>query len=88
MSRFKQLCNEILELRSERNHRSSLYIHNILENNRALFLKELDEDTYRFALKNFGALADASASNYFSSAYADEYARAFEALAFHLNRII
>lgn len=88
MSRIQQLIEEIRELRGEQNHRTALHLYNLLENNRTLFLGKLDPNDFKIILKNFEALSEAHPRDYGSSSFKNDFQRAYELLAFHLNRVI
>ena len=88
MSRLQQIIEEIKELKNEANHRSSLRILKLIQNNKKLFLEELDEDVVEMTLRNFESLCNASTLDQADSAYVREFTKYYESLMFYLNRVI
>ena len=87
MARLEQLIDEIKGLRNETNHRSSLRILNLMQNNKKLFLEEVDPDYLEMAIKNFEALCDTPSKDYNTPGYIRDYEKYYESLMFHLNKI-
>lgn len=88
MPRIHALIDEIKELQKEKNHRSSLQIARLLENNRKLFLEKMDDADYNYMLRNFEDLSQTSPKDYNSQGFLNEYDKSFESLLFHLNKIV
>ncbi len=88
MGRIDQLIEEINGLKKESTRRSALQIYTILDNNRILFLEEIDRDYFTPIENSFGRLSNANAQEYNSPEYKRDFERAAELLSFHLNRII
>ena len=88
MGRLEQLIEEINGLKKESTRRAALQIYTILDNNRKLFLEEIDSDYFSPIENNFERLSNASAREYNSPEYKRDFERAAELLSFHLNRII
>lgn len=88
MARLEQLIDEIKGLRNEPNHRSSLRILSLMENNKKLFLEEVDPEYLNMAIKNFGALCDTPSKDYNTAVYIRDYQKYYESLMFYLNKII
>lgn len=83
-----QIINEIKGLRLEPNHRSSLSIFKLLDNNRALFLKNMDETDFNAVYSSFERLSEASAKEYGSASYQADFLKAHGLLMFYLDRIL
>ncbi|WP_317898136.1 hypothetical protein [Aurantibacillus circumpalustris] len=88
MARLEQLIDEIKGLRNEANHRSSLRVLNLLQNNKKLFLEGMEEDYLDMATKNFQLLCDTPSREYNTPDYLRDYNKYYESLMFYLNRII
>ncbi|MDI1353687.1 MAG: hypothetical protein PSX36_02125 [bacterium] len=84
---MERLKGEILDLKMDISHRSSLRIHSILHSNSQLFSETLDPDYFQLILKNFEALSNMSLKDSTTPHYKDEYKKNFENLSFHLNRV-
>lgn len=87
MARLEQMIDEIRGLRNETNHRSSLRILNLMQNNKKLFLEEVDPDYLEMAIKNFEDLCDTPSRDYNTPGYIRDYEKYYESLMFHLNKI-
>jgi hypothetical protein len=88
MGRIQQLIGEISELKKEANHRNALQIHQILANNKPLFLQQIDPDYFNPVFTTFERLSNAGPAEYNSENFKREFERSSELLSFHLNRII
>ena len=87
MNRLDQLINEIQGYKGNVNQRTAIQIYNILENNKTLFLSKVEKENFTPVLKDFERLSNASYLQSTSAEYKREYQRAYDLLAFHLNRI-
>ena len=87
MARLEQMIDEIKGLKNEVHHRSILRILNLMQNNKKLFLEEVDPDYLEMAIKNFEALCDAPSRDYNTPGYIRDYEKSYESLMFHLNKI-
>lgn len=87
MARLEQIIDEISGLRNEKNHRAALRILNLMQNNKKLFLEEVDPDYLEMALKNFGDLCDTPSRDYGTPSYIRDYEKYYESLMFQLNKI-
>lgn len=85
---LSNLINEIKNPNSSNAHKQALDIYNMLNNNRAKFIENIDKDTYNLLLKSFEKLSEARAVEYNSSSYKDEFNRSYHLLLFYLDRII
>ena len=83
-----QVIDEIKELKDQPNHRSSYVIFQLLENNQKRFLEKMEADNFNSVHRSFERLSEASAKEYNSVAYRDEFSRAHSLLMFYLDRII
>ncbi|PBQ30644.1 hypothetical protein CNR22_02265 [Sphingobacteriaceae bacterium] len=81
------MIDEIRGLRQETNHRSSLRILNLMQNNKKLFLEEVDPDYLEMAIKNFEDLCDTPSKDYNTPGYIRDYEKYYESLMFHLNKV-
>jgi hypothetical protein len=88
MARLEQLIDEIKGLRNEANHRASLRILSLIQNNKKLFLEEVDPDYLHMAIKNFEALCDMPSRDYGTEGYVRDYQKYYESLMFYLNKVI
>lgn len=88
MSRLHGIIDEIKDLQKEKNHRSSLHVVRLLENNKKLFLDKMDVSDYDFALRNFDDLSQTQPKDYNSDGFVRDYEKSFESLLFHLNKIV
>jgi hypothetical protein len=88
MARIEQIIDEIKELKNEINHRSSLRIYHLLQNNKKLFLEKMDPDYLDLAIRNFENMCDTPSKDYNSPGYTRDYQKYHESLMFYLNRII
>jgi hypothetical protein len=88
MARLEQLIHEIQGLKQETNHRSSLRILSLLQNNKALFLQALDADYLNMAIKNFELICAMPSKDYGTPAYIRDYEKYYDSLLFYLNRIV
>jgi hypothetical protein len=87
MARLEQMIDEIKGLKNETNHRSSLRILNLLQNNKKLFLEGVDSDYLEMALKNFESLCDTPSKEYNTPGYIRDYQKSYESLMFHLSKV-
>jgi len=87
MARLEQMIDEIKGLRNETNHRSSLRILNLMQNNKKLFLEEVDPDYLEMAIKNFESICDTPSKDYNTPGYIRDYQKYYESLMFHLNKV-
>jgi hypothetical protein len=88
MARLEQLIDEIKGLRNESNHRSSLRILSLMQNNKKLFLESVESDYLEMAIKNFQEICDTPSREYNTAEYLRDYNKYYESLMFYLNRII
>ncbi len=58
-----------------------------MQNNKKLFLEEMDEDYLNMAIKNFEALCDTPSRDYNTPGYIRDYQKYYESLMFYLDRI-
>lgn len=82
------LISEINDLKNDFTLRSALRIYSILENNKVFFIKNIEEDNYNLILKHFEELAHGSSSKYNSNEFKEGYQRAYQMLAYRLDRLI
>jgi hypothetical protein len=75
-------------LKNDASLRSALRIFTILENNKAFFLKAMEEQDYALIMKMFEDLAHVSASKYNSAEFKEGYSRACSMLSYRLDRLI
>jgi hypothetical protein len=87
MARLEQMIDEIKGLKNETNHRSSLRILNLMQNNKNLFLEGVDTDYMEMAIKNFEALCDTPSKEYNMASYIRDYQKSYESLMFHLSKV-
>lgn len=83
-----KLFEEIKELRNEVTLRSAVRIYSILNDNRDFFCSKMDKDSYSTILKGYESFAYGPPVNAGSKEFKEEYAKLFEALSYHLERII
>lgn len=87
MARLEQMIDEIKGLKNETNHRASLRILSLIQNNKKLFLEEVDPDYLEMAIGNFEGLCDSPSREYNSNSYIRDYEKYYESLMFHLNKV-
>ncbi len=58
-----------------------------MQNNKKLFLEEMDEDYLNMAIKNFETLCDTPSRDYNTPGYIRDYQKYYESLMFYLDRI-
>jgi hypothetical protein len=83
-----KLFEEILEMKNDKEHKSTLRIQSILEGNPDLFIKQFDAQLYKQFLEGFTALGSCRPAEYRTDAYRNEYTKQFESLAYYLNRVL
>ncbi|MEI8136666.1 MAG: hypothetical protein WCH21_04985 [Bacteroidota bacterium] len=88
MSKIEQLIEEIKDLKKETNHKSALQIYRLMDNNKKLFLENIDSADYNFMLSNFESLSYGNPKDYNTSGFIRDYEKYFESLLFHLNKIV
>jgi hypothetical protein len=88
MSRIHQLINEIKEIGAEPSHRNAIQIYKILDGNSSLFASRLETENFSPILNNFENLASASAREFNSSSFANDYSRNFQLLSFYLEKVL
>ena len=86
--RLQDLISEIHELSRNTPRKAAFDIYNILENNKVLFAACLDADVFRQILNSFEKMAYASANEFNSPDYRDEFQKTYNLLAFYLNKVI
>ncbi|HEY1039150.1 MAG TPA: hypothetical protein VGF30_07075 [Bacteroidia bacterium] len=85
---ISSLADQLKELKSETNHRATLKVYNLLENNKKTFLQYLEEDSFIMLLKNFENLANENPREHSGENYKSEYKKNIELLMFYLDKII
>lgn len=88
MAKIDQLIEDIREMRHEMNRRSAHKIFNMLEGHKREFSEKIDPDYLNLAMKTFEALSEANAGHSTTDEYKREFAKGYEGLLFHLNRIL
>jgi hypothetical protein len=84
---MNNVLDEINDLKNEPTRRAALRIFSLLENNRAFFLKNIDNDFYHFILKQFERLANES-TLVTTSSFKEEYQKLYGMLSYQLDKII
>jgi hypothetical protein len=86
------LINDIiLEIKNYKNasiHKSALDIYKLLESNKDVFLKKLNEENFNHILTSFESLSYANPKDYQTQAYTREYQTQYDLLLFYLDRIV
>lgn len=85
---IQELADQLRELKHEVNHRSTLKVYNLLENNKKVFLQKMEADSFGMLLKGFENLANENPKEHKSENYRREYEKNFELLLFYLDKII
>lgn len=85
---LKEIVDEIIQLNNPSKHKSSLDIFRLLDNNRKLFLNELDKEDFTALVNGFEKLSYASPAEYTTNAYLNDYERLYGSLVYHLNKIV
>jgi hypothetical protein len=83
-----QIINEIKELKTQPTRRSCLAIFQLLENNKTLFLQNMEPDNFNHVYATFEQLSEANPKEYNSQNYMHEYEKAHSLLMFYLDRIL
>lgn len=83
-----EIIDEINHLKSPSKHKAALDIFNLLENNRSLFLDQLDPGDFNALLSGFEALAYSHPRDYATDSYASDFNRLEASLRYHLNKIL
>ncbi len=86
--RLHDLINEIHELSTNTPRKAAFDIYTILENNKALFVPVMDQDVFRQLLNTFEKMAYANAGEFNSPGYKEDFQKAYNLLAFYLNKVI
>ena len=88
MIRINGIIEDIKSLRNDPTYRSALYISNLLQNNKHLFLNKMPETDFNYLLKNFDELSYSSPKDHNTSGFKRNFETYFESLLFHLNKIV
>jgi len=83
-----ELAEQLKDHKTEINHKSTLKVYNLLENNKKVFLQKMEADSFKMLLKNFENLANENPKEYTSESYKREHEKSFELLLFYLDKII
>jgi len=83
-----QLINEIKELKTQQTHRSCLTIARLLENNRTMFLQNMEADNFNHVYNAFERLSETNPKEYNTVDYRSEYEKTHALLMFYLDRIL
>ncbi len=88
MSRISQLINEIKEIGATASHRNAIQVYKILDGNSLLFSQAMGKDTFSPILRDFERMSEASAREFNTSSFSNDYGRAYSLLMFYLDRVI
>ncbi len=83
-----ELVDQLRNYKDQINHRSTLEIYNLLENNKNLFLKYIDQENFTPLLSHFETLSYSSPKDYTSDDYKREFQKLYDLLLFYVERII
>ena len=82
------LVEQLRNYRGKINHRSTLDIYNLLENNKQVFLKYIEAESFEPMRSGYETLSYSSPREYNSPDYQREFQRLYELLMFYAERII
>ncbi len=85
---LKEIVDEIIQVNNPSKHKSALDIFRLLDNNRKLFLKELDKDDFIPLVNGFEKLSYADPKDYSTTSYLNDYERLYGSLLYQINKIV
>lgn len=83
-----ELVEQLRSYKGQANHRSTLEICNLLQNNQSLFIKHIDAENFKPIQSGYETLSYASPRDYNSEDYKREFQRLYGLLMFYSEKII